>query len=569
MTRQPESDVSPERVVLETAMAEEITPLIGNTLDSHTAEVARIPEECADKPKSVFGIISVLLIGVFVSNVDVMLVMTTYAQISSEFGDLNSGSWLLSSYGLAQCVTQPIYGKLSDIFGRKGILQISYTLFGIGTAVSGLSRNMTQVILGRVIQGAGGAGMVSMVSILLTDLVPLQDVAQYRSYVNIFSTIGRSCGGLVGGYLTQAIGWRYTFLCQCPLIGLSIVLVWWRLEEPKPNNDPKQSMSTKLKRIDFLGAFFLSTTLLCFLLALDMGGDKFPWEHPLIIGLSIGTVISAGLFSLTEQYWAKEPIFPLRLLGHYVVITSYTILIIQTAIQVAVRSPRSPYNTTDLTDNSQLMMLVPLYFQTTANASTGEAGAHLVPAIIGNTIGGLIVGAWIKKTGRYKLPTILSSICAILCFTLLIIFWRGNANTAQSLIIFFGGLATGMASSAVFIGLTAGIDRRDIAIAASGLYLSANIGAVFGFSGAGAIYQAGLRSSLDRLLSGEPGGAEIARKVLADVGFVQSLHGRVHRLVVSAYVTGIQDTYSVSLVLAFVALVIGLASRENKIQVAG
>ncbi|GAB7355427.1 hypothetical protein MBLNU459_g5939t2 [Dothideomycetes sp. NU459] len=545
-------EISPEHVIAQPTAAQETTPLIANKSGIRDEEALGAPAAQDSKlpgsNRSVFGIISVLLIGVFVANADTTLMMATFVQISSEFGDLDSGSWLMTSFGLATCATQPLYGKLSDIFGRRGILQMSYVLFAVGTAASGLSRNMTEIILGRVVQGAGAAGMVSMVSILLTDLVPLQEVAQYRSYVNIFSTVGRSCGGLIGGYLTQAIGWRYTFLCQCPLLILSIVLVWWKLEEPKQAGHVEQSMLTKLRRIDFLGAFFMSITLVCILLALDMGGEKYPWRHPLIIGLFVGAIVSALVFCLVEKFWAKEPIFPLSLLSHYVVATSYAILTIQTAIQVA------------------LMFLVPLYFQVTQNASTGEAGAHFLPAIVGNTIGGLAVGAWIKRTGRYKLPTVLSSVSALACFTLLIAFWRGDTGVWQSLFIFPGGLAAGMAQSAVFVGLTAGVERKDIAIAASGLYLSSNLGAVAGVSGGSAVFQAGLRASLDEVLGGEPNGEEIAQKVLSDVGFLQSLHGRVHGLVVSAYVAGIQKTYGVSLVLAGVLLVIGLASRETKIQ---
>jgi MFS family permease len=107
------------------------------------------------------------------------------------------------------CVAQPLYGKLSDIYGRKRCLQVSYLLFAMGTAGGGFGRTMGQVIAARAVQGAGGAGMVCMVSILLTDVVPLQDVALYRSYVNIVQTIGRGCGGAVGGYLAETIGWRW------------------------------------------------------------------------------------------------------------------------------------------------------------------------------------------------------------------------------------------------------------------------------------------------------------------------------------------------------------------------
>jgi MFS family permease len=135
--------------------------------------------------KAMLSILSVLLIGVFVSQADTSLVLATYAQISSDFNDLQSASWLLSSYMLSMCVSQALYGKLSDIWGRKAMLQVAYGLFALGSLFCGLGQSMPQLIAARAVQGMGGAGMVCLVSILITDLVPLRDVASYRSYVNI------------------------------------------------------------------------------------------------------------------------------------------------------------------------------------------------------------------------------------------------------------------------------------------------------------------------------------------------------------------------------------------------
>lgn len=150
-----------------------------------------------------------MLLGVFVSNADWTFVLATYSTVASEFHDLSSGSWMLSAFIVAQCAVQPLYGKLSDIYGRKSCLQVSYVFFTIGTAGCGLARSMGMVIAFRAIQGAGGAGMVSMVSIIITDLVPMNEVAALRSYVNILQTVGRSAGGVLGGLLTESIGWRW------------------------------------------------------------------------------------------------------------------------------------------------------------------------------------------------------------------------------------------------------------------------------------------------------------------------------------------------------------------------
>lgn len=176
--------------------------------DSSEDDVERANSNTPRKSVGVYATLSVLLLGVFISQTDHSFVLATYGVVSSEFDDLGAGSWLISSYILASCVAQPLYGKMSDIYGRKLCLQTSYVLFSIGTAVSGLGQNMGQVIAGRAIQGAGGAGMVSMVSIIITDLVPLNEVASLWSYVNILQTTGRSAGGFLGGLLTQTLGWR-------------------------------------------------------------------------------------------------------------------------------------------------------------------------------------------------------------------------------------------------------------------------------------------------------------------------------------------------------------------------
>lgn len=145
----------------------------------------------------------------FVSQADQSLVLATYGKVSSDFGSLRFGPWLMSAYVLAQCAVQPLYGKLSDIYGRKPCLQASYALFAMGTLGVGLARSFGEAVAGRAIQGVGGAGMVSLVSILITDIVPMHEVGSFRSYVNILATVGRGSGGAIGGLLTQWLGWRW------------------------------------------------------------------------------------------------------------------------------------------------------------------------------------------------------------------------------------------------------------------------------------------------------------------------------------------------------------------------
>ncbi|CAK7215081.1 hypothetical protein SEUCBS140593_002410 [Sporothrix eucalyptigena] len=512
---------------------------------------------------SVAAILSVLLVGVFVSQADTSLVLATYGAIASEFHDLADASWLLSSYMLSMCVGHALYGKLSDIFGRKTMLQVAYALFLLGCVLCGAGQSLGHLIAARVVQGLGGAGMVVLVSILITDLVPLREVAVYRSYVNIVQTVGRSCGGAVGGFLAQSIGWRWAFLVQAPLTAMAMVLVAWKLKPIQSRSASKVvgeanvPLASKLKRVDMAGAALLSATVLSFLLALDMGGSgKIGWTSPLLTVLALLSHMTAVGFVWVERSWAQEPIFPLHLLRHYDVVTSYLILFFQNASQTA------------------LMLFIPLYFQVTQNASPAQAGAYMVPSIAGNTIGGLLTGTFIKSHGRYKLPTMISSLSAGLCFTLLLIFWHGSPETPlwQCLFVFFGGFGTAAAHSAVFVAMAAGVADDDMAIAGSGLYLSGNIGAVTGMSAASALFQASLRSGLTQRLAKNADlgldpdtAAEIIRQALSDIGYVQGLVGRVRDLVVAAYVASFTSTFWMNLGFAGVCLVVSLMIRERRL----
>lgn len=214
-----------------------------------------------------------------------------------------------------------------------------------------------------------------------------------------------------------------------------------------------------------------------------MGGQEIAWDSPTLIAIAVSGAISALAFVL----WAKraqEPIFPLRLVTHYDLVTNYLIVLLQVMVQMS------------------LMVSVPLYFQATKKATTAAAGAYLVPAFAGNTLGGLVAGYWIKKTGRYKLLTVLAPAISIGCMLLCLLTWNGHTSIAQSLFIFPGGLATGMVSSSAFVGLAAAVPEQDIAMAGSGMYLFFNIGAIAGVSTGGAVYQKALRLSLGHALEG-------------------------------------------------------------------
>ncbi|KAF4974866.1 hypothetical protein FZEAL_8283 [Fusarium zealandicum] len=502
---------------------------------------AHIAKQQVSKP--IYGILSVLLIGagVFVSQTDTFLVLAAYGSITAEFDDLKNASWLFSSYMLATCVGQPLYGKLSDIFGRKVMLQTSYVFFSAGSIVCGIGTSMWQIIVGRVIQGLGGAGMVSLVSILIT--VPLRDVATYRSYINIVQTAGRSSGGVIGGFLAQTIGWRWAFLCQAPLTIIAMLLVTFKL--PKGTTSMAKSWTASLKRVDFAGAAAMSCTILSLLLVLDMGGDKLSWSSPALILLGVSGLAFGVLFCIVEKFWATEPIFPLHLLANRHVMLFYSVMVLCCSTLAG------------------MMMFVPLYLQVTRNVSPATAGASLIPSVLGNTVGALLTGAYIKKTGQYKIPCIISGLCSTVAWTLLLVCWRGSTPSWQTVFLFPGGFGIGLAHASLYIGLAASVESADMAIAGTGYYLCGNVGAVAGLSAHNALFQATLQQSLSRKLEDVVDGTKIARKAMENLDFVKNLTEHTRQLVIEAYITGFHATYALLIATALVTVFMALwANRE-------
>ncbi|KAI5924218.1 MFS general substrate transporter [Camillea tinctor] len=519
-------------------------------------------EEAQDATKSQPQLIStasliqtaaVLMIGIFTSGLDSSLILATHPRIASEFNALEDSSWLFISFLLAGAATQILYAKLSDIYGRKVLLLLCYTLFAAGCVIIGVSREMWQVILGRVISGSGGFAMSSLGLVLLTDLVPLRDIATWFGYLNVMATTGRSLGGPVGGFLADRIGWRWSFLGQTPLFLTAIIASIFvipntRRVETEPT---KEGRVGRFARIDFFGSLLFGITVLLFMLPLEIGGIKVPWTHPLVGGLFGAGLATLCIFIANEAWWAREPAIPVRLLKHREILASYFIIACISGAQTA------------------LMYSVPLYFQVTTKASNTNAGLHLVPAVVGNAIGGLITGAVIRRTGRYKMVIIAASISATLSYTLLILRWHGHTNWLESLYIFPGGFGAGMSNSGVFVSINAVVEPCHKAVVASGLNLAMPIGMVLGVAASSAVMVQMLQKTLDvRLIQlglDHEARGKIIEKAAGSVDFIKKLQGPVEEAVVDSYVIALRYSYVVILAFSVSALVAGLVLRERRL----
>ncbi|KAK7965873.1 Vacuolar membrane amino acid uptake transporter fnx2 [Apiospora aurea] len=470
---------------------------------------------------AVLKVVLVLLVGTFTSNGDSSLVLATHPTIASEFNCLSASTWLFVSFSLAGAATQTVYGKLSDIYGRRLLLIVAYALFAIGCALIGTGHSMGMVILGRIISGCGGSAMNVLGILIIT--------AAWQSGINLAATTGRSLGGPVGGWLADTVGWRWSFMGQVPLFILAIGLCMVWLPRATVATDATPADSSKL--------------------ATESAAPKSPWTHPLILLLVLATLAFGALFLATEACWAAEPIFPVELLKHRDVLLTYFVTAAQGGAQLG------------------LMFAVPLYFQVTKRVSNAVAGTYLVPAVAGNAIGAIVAGIVIKRTGRYKPVLLFATLSSTLSYLLLLLRWHGRTTVWESLYIFPGGLGTGIVQTATFVAVQAAIDPAHKAAAMSGNFLVVTIGGMAGMVAVNAVTVATMTRKLGALLDGM-GIAALARrqiieKAASDIDYIDEASKTVSAAVVEAYVDGLSASHLVSLVGSLSAILATLLIREH------
>ncbi|KIW63362.1 hypothetical protein PV04_10212 [Phialophora macrospora] len=505
----------------------------------------------SDGPSSaltIWTIVPVSLLGVFVANLDGSLIVASSQQIASEFNALSSASWLVTSFVLALCASQPLYGKLSDIFGRRSNLTVSYIFFATGCFLCGIGQRYWHVVAGRAISGVGGAGMTALVSIIIADVVPVREVASWRSYVNVAATTGRALGGPLGGVLCDTIGWRWCFYGQVPPTIVGLVLILWKLpnrtvKTSKPDDDVP--FRQKLVRVDMPGALVLMVAIVSFLLALEFVNEDVPLAYCILAG--VVSLLCLTLFYFIERQWANEPILPIELFTNRATLTAYLLAGFQMSAQFS------------------LFYSIPIYFQIISRMNVGEAGLRLVPAVVGNATAGLIAGYTISKTGRYKLFTVLGNCGGWIGYLLVLVRWRGAVHPAEILYLFLGGFASGTNQSTTFIHLAANLDASRMAVAGTTLYLVQNLFLLFGIQLSTALLHARLRIRLDEGLEGVKHKKRIIDSAISSVRSIRTLPPRIEDIVIRAYLDGLSCTFAMSLGFATLGLMAALLLRERKL----
>ncbi|KAJ4293096.1 hypothetical protein N0V90_008378 [Kalmusia sp. IMI 367209] len=470
---------------------------------------------------------------VFLAAADQTLIVSTYGTIGTDLHALNSTSWIATGYFLTLTAFQPLYGKLSDVFGRKTCLLFAYVVFAIGSTFCGLARNIGELIVARAIAGIGGGGMTTCVSILFSDVVSLRDRGTWQGYINIIYASGSAAGAPIGGLLADSVGWRWAFMAQGPLCLVAIVAVAAVLHLPQTDNS---HWVQKLLKIDFLGAMILIVAVSGVLVGLDRGSN-ISWSDPYTIaGLCMSPLFI--IFILVEHFIASHPFAPFRIILNRSLFACYLCNFFAFGGWLAA------------------LFFIPLYWQVIADLHAAQAGLLLIPCIISGVSGSLFGGIYMKKTGKYYWITVIGYSNLVFGLAMILLFAGVIKENIPIMVVgtSITAFSNGIGVTTTLIGLIANAKHKDQAVATACSYLFRSLGSVFGISMCATAFNQTLRKSLEAALSGDKDAKEIAERVRASLSYFRSLEPELKGLVRECYSKSTRAALSVS-----VGLVIGSA----------
>lgn len=514
--------------------------------ENETDKPPVVPEEPeAQRTRSQnFLIIFALCLALFLAALDVTIIATAIPTISAHFNSSLGYVWVGSAYLLGNAAVAPMWGKISDIFGRKPVLLASVAIFWIGSLLCGVATSMGMLIAARAIQGVGGGGTIVLPNICISDLFSMRNRGMYFGILGMVWALASALGPVLGGVFTDKVSWRWCFYINLPVSGVGMIILFFVLKLHNPRTPVKEG----LKAIDWSGSLLCIGGTLMLLMGLEFGGVTYPWASPTVLCLMIFGVVTIGLFVLNEWKFARYPVTPIRLFKHRTSIASYSL-----AFFHAFTFMSGSY-------------WLPLYFQGVLTTTSLMSGVYLLPFVVSLSIISAAVGIMIKKTGKYKILISAGTAIATLGFGLFTDLGAKEDWVKLSIYQIIAGIGIGPNFQAPLIALQTNIEPSDIGSATSTFSFLRQLGTSVSVVVGGVIFNNEMQKQQsylqENLSSPELANRLSGAHAAGSVQLVADLTGRDGEVARGAYWNALRTMYIVYTAFAGVAMVISLFIRQ-------
>ncbi|MFI9648708.1 MDR family MFS transporter [Streptomyces sp. NPDC052040] len=498
------------------------------------------PPETEKQPRSVRVVLLALMVTMMLAMLDNMIVGTAMPTIVGELGGLQHLSWVVTGYTLATAASTPLWGKLGDMYGRKGAFMSSIVIFLIGSALSGMAQDMGQLIGFRAVQGLGAGGLMVGVMAIIGDLIPPRERGKYQGMMAGVMALAMIGGPLVGGTITDHWGWRWAFYINLPLGIVSLVAISIVLHLPR-----KRAQA----RIDYLGAGLLTVGITSIVLVTTWGGTEYAWTSARIMEL-IGIGVAALIGFVVWQTKASEPVVPLHIFRS----RNFTLMSVIGFITGFVMFGAT--------------LFLPLYQQAVQGASATNSGLLLLPMLGAMLVVSMIAGRVTTNSGRYKVFPLVGSVLMIIGLFLLAQMDTGTSRFTSGLYMAVLGAGMGCLMQITMLVAQNSVEMRDMGVASSTTTLFRTLGSSFGVAIMGALFNNRVQDVMSQR-AGALGSKITEQSAQLDAKSLEKLPAAAREAYQYAVSAGTHSAFVLGSVVAVVALLAAVFVKEVPLRGAG
>jgi MFS family permease len=470
------------------------------------------------------------------------MIATILGPISISFDSLSQLSWIATTYLIGMTAVFPVMGHLSDIFGRRNSLLVVNVIFTVGALICGLSPRLWVLLLGRSVSGCGGGAMVSITSIIESDLVPLRNRGITEGLGGVVYGVALAGGGLFGGGINDTLGWKWAFLIQVPIMVTSTVMLWALIKIPR-----KESNTSSWRRVDYVGGTAIIAAVVFLQLGLASGGNTHSWTSAIVVaGLPVAAFCFT-VFIVWDLKFAKEPLIPMHLLrqrnvlcsnvSYFCVLMSYTSIEFYTAI----------------------------YLQMLGHTPTAT-GLRFLPQAVGTAAATMGAGFLIKWTGKYYWLNVVSQTFFILGSGLLLTLKTSSPQWPIFVFLAFTGVGFGATWVTVLMGVLSSVTDDQQASVQSAGFCFRTFGMSVGLTVSTAVFQHYLKTGLLFAFRGQAGEDNLVARLRTDFNALQYLKPAQKALGQEAYMRALHVVFWLTTAEILVGGLASLLMTENKLD---